>query len=139
MEYNDAFPFATNMSEYAGHWAGKVRSLEDRRAVIDRRPDHEDPQIHAVTKGNDLAAIDGELGKARIHAAAAHSGVVFHDPADLKLGCDRTHQRWVAEAHKRGALVNQSNYEPSLHASKGNDITVQRGSGAVQFGAPGSR
>ena len=140
MKYQENFPWDVNIADYAGHMAGKVRNLEDRRAVIARRPDYPDnPQVHAVTKGNDLAALDQELGKVRIHAHAAAAGLVYHDPADLALGCDAKHQRWVAEAHKRGALVNPSNYEPSLHADKGNNITVDRGSGAVQFGAPGSR
>ncbi|MGA2701997.1 MAG: hypothetical protein ABSH35_12995 [Isosphaeraceae bacterium] len=133
LPYNDRFTFDENIADLATAKAGHVRDLEDRRNRIASGPNH--PEL----KANDLAAIDAHLDKARIHAHAAAAGLVYHDPSDPAMGCDATHQRWVSEARARGRLVNPSNYEPSLHASKGNEITVQRGSGAVQFGAPGSR
>lgn len=135
LKYNDNFTFDQNIADLSTAKAGHVRDLETQRARIESGPNHPD------LKANDLAALDAQLAKARIHAEATAEGVLFHDPGDPVMGCDREHQVWVSRARERGRLVNPTNYEPSIHASKeqeGSPLKVQRGAGAVQRGAPAS-
>src|SRR5271157_1774092 len=135
LKYNDHWPFATNIAELAGAFAGQVRLLEEQRARIASGPNH--PEL----KANDIAAIDAQLGPARLRSQAAEMGVYFYDPRDPSGG-DRDHQTWCAKARERGMLVNPSNFGPSLHDQDNLvPIKVIRGGerGATDLGSPYAR
>jgi len=108
LKYQDHFDWSTNIGELAGAFAAVVRSLEDARQRVETGPNH--PEL----KANDIAAIDAQLGPARLRSQAAEMGVYFYDPRDPSGG-DRDHQTWCAKARERGMLVNPSNFGPSLH------------------------
>ncbi len=131
LKYHDHFTWQQNIGELAGAFAAEVRGLEDRRNRIETGPNH--PEL----KANDLAAIDAQLGPARLRSEAALQGVYFYDPRDVSGG-DPVAQTWVAKARERGMLVNPSNFGPSLHDQ---DQTVpikviRGGDGARALGSP---
>ncbi len=131
LKYHDHFDWATNIGELAGAFAAEVRALEDRRQRIETGPNH--PEL----KAHDLAAIDAQLGPARLRFQAAEQGVYFYDPRDVSGG-DPVAQTWVAKARERGMLVNPTNFGPSLHDQ---DQTVpikviRGGDGARALGSP---
>ncbi|MGO9114319.1 MAG: hypothetical protein ACLP9L_34315 [Thermoguttaceae bacterium] len=131
LKYQDHFDWSTNIGELAGAFAAEVRALEDRRARIETGPNH--PEL----KANDLAAVDAQLGPARLRSQAAEDGVYLYDPRDVSGG-DRDAQTWVAKARERGMLVNPSNFGPSLH-DQDKDVpikVVRGGDGARALGAP---
>jgi len=131
LKYQDHFPWDVNIRELAGAFAAVVRNLEEARQRVETGPNH--PEL----KANDLAAIDAQLGPARLRSQAAEQGMYFYDPRDVSGG-DRDAQTWVAKARERGMLVNPSNFGPSLHDQDA-DVpikVVRGGDGAFNLGSP---
>ncbi len=131
LKYNERFDWATNITELAGAFASAVRNLEDQRHRVETGPNH--PEL----KANDLAAIDAQLGPARLRSQAAEMGVYFYDPRDVSGG-DRDAQTWVAKARERGMLANPSNFGSSLHDQDA-DVpikVVRGGDGVFNLGSP---
>ncbi len=131
LKYQDHFPWDVNIRELAGAFAAVVRSFEDARQRVETGPNH--PEL----KANELAAIDAQLGPARLRSQAAEQGMYFYDPRDVSGG-DRDAQTWVAKARERGMLVNPSNFGPSLHDQDA-DVpikVVRGGDGAFNLGSP---
>jgi hypothetical protein len=132
LKYCDHFTWPQNIAELAGAFAAVVGTLEKQRDRVASGPNH--PEL----KANDLAAIDAQLGPARLRSQAAKQGLYFYDPRDVSGG-DNVAQTWVAKARERGMLVNPSNFGPSIHAqdeTNATPIKVIRGGEATNMGSP---
>jgi hypothetical protein len=133
LRYQDHFDWQTNIFELAGALAAQVRTLEDARQRVETGPNH--PEL----KANDLAAIDAQLGPARMRSQAAELGLYFYNPTDVSGG-DRDAQTWVSKARERGMLVNPSNFGPSIHAAETDEGTpikvIRGGDGAFNMSSP---
>jgi len=131
LKYQDRQDWATNIAELAGAFAAQVRNLEDQRQRVETGPNH--PEL----KANAIAALDAQLGSARLRSQAADDGVYFYDPRDMS-GADPVAQTWCARARERGTLVNPTNFGPSLH-DQDQDVpikVVRGGNGAFNLGSP---